>query len=75
MAGLPNQARRVGYALSALPENHRLPWHRVINAKGEVSPRSEPRFEDVQRGLLEREGVVFDRHARISLLRFQWRHV
>ena len=35
LAGISRQARRVGYALSALPKNSGVPWHRVINAKGE----------------------------------------
>jgi len=72
LAGLPRQARMVGYALSALPESRPLPWHRVINAKGEVSVRSEPGFERVQRALLEREGIEFDARDRVSLARFRW---
>ena len=63
LAGLPGHARQVGYALHALPspsKGRRVPWQRVINARGEVSPRSEPGFEQIQRQLLEREGVVFD---------------
>ena len=72
IAGLPRQARMVGYALNALPESRSLPWHRVINAKGEVSPRSEPGFERVQRALLEREGVEFDERDQVSLARFRW---
>ena len=72
LEGLPRQARMVGYALNALPESRSLPWHRVINAKGEVSPRSEPGFERVQRALLEREGIEFDARDRVSLARFRW---
>jgi O-6-methylguanine DNA methyltransferase len=37
LAGLPRHARQVGYALHVLPESSKVPWHRVINAKGEVS--------------------------------------
>jgi methylated-DNA-protein-cysteine methyltransferase-like protein len=73
LAGLGGHARQVGYALSALPEGSRVPWHRVINAKGEVSPRSEPGIDSEQRCLLEAEGVLFDRKDRVSLARFQWR--
>ena len=73
IAGLPRQARMVGYALSALPNSLSIPWHRVINAKGEVSARSEPGLEKLQRVLLEREGVTFDAQDRISLIRFRWR--
>jgi methylated-DNA-protein-cysteine methyltransferase-like protein len=69
-AGLPGRARQVGYALHALPEARAVPWHRVVNARGEVSPRAEPRFETIQRKLLEREGVTFDARGRVVLARF-----
>ncbi|MCI0530827.1 MAG: MGMT family protein [candidate division Zixibacteria bacterium] len=73
LAGMPRQARLVGYALNASPDEIRLPWHRVINSKGEISPRSQPGGEKVQRTLLEREGIVFDGNGRLSLRRFQWK--
>ena len=72
LVGLPRQPRMVGYALSALPESRSIPWHRVINAKGEVSARSEPGFDRVQRALLEAEGIEFDTKNRISLARYRW---
>jgi methylated-DNA-protein-cysteine methyltransferase related protein len=72
LARLPGYARQVGYALHALEDNHEVPWQRVINARGEISTRSEPFCEDRQRLLLEREGVVFDAKGRISLALFQW---
>lgn len=74
LAGMPGHARQVGYALAALPEAMQgVPWHRVINAQGGVSPRAAPGWDDVQRQLLRREGVAFDRAGRTSLTRFQWR--
>jgi methylated-DNA-protein-cysteine methyltransferase-like protein len=74
LAGLAGHARQVGYALAALPEAQQgVPWHRVINAQGGVSARAEPGWDDVQRQLLRREGVAFDRSGRTSLARFQWR--
>jgi methylated-DNA-protein-cysteine methyltransferase-like protein len=71
LAGLPGAARQVGYALHALPEGRPLPWHRVVNARGAVSPRASG-FEVPQRRLLEREGVRFDERGRIDLERFGW---
>ena len=68
----PNGARQVGYALAALPENHEVPWHRVINAKGEISSRSKSDYEDYQRILLEEEGVEFNPAGRIYLTQFRW---
>lgn len=73
LAGLEGHARQVGYALFALPEGSDVPWHRVINARGEVSARAEPGWEAVQRSLLEAEGVCFDDRQRIALARFRWR--
>lgn len=73
LAGLPRSARFVGYALSALTDKS-VPWHRVINSRGEISPRSggdEP--GEVQRLRLEAEGIEFDARGRIDLPRYQWR--
>ncbi len=74
LAGLPGQARLVGYALHALPAHSSVPWHRVLNAQGTISlGRTEPGGGLAQRFLLEREGVIFDANGRISLQRFRWR--
>jgi methylated-DNA-protein-cysteine methyltransferase-like protein len=73
LAGLPGQARQVGYALHSLGPESDVPWQRVVNARGEVSPRSLPGWEAVQRALLEREGVVFDARGCIDLVRQGWR--
>jgi methylated-DNA-protein-cysteine methyltransferase-like protein len=72
LAGLPRQARLVGYALNVLSPGTRVPWHRVVNAKGQVSLRSSGLdHESLQTQLLEREGVKFVAGA-ISLRRFRW---
>lgn len=45
LAGLPRQARRVGRILSQLPADSRLPWFRVVNARGKISfPESAPAY-------------------------------
>jgi len=72
LAGLPGHARQVGYALHATPDELELPWHRVINARGEVSLRSDSPFEGIQRQLLASEGVAPGANGRIDLQRFQW---
>ena len=73
LAGIPGQARRVGYALSALPDGTVVPWQRVVNAKGEISLRARSGSESVQKKLLGAEGVLFTPEGRISMDRFQWR--
>lgn len=73
LAGLGGHARQVGYALNAMPDDPTIPWHRVINSKGEISQRTEPGAGNSQRSLLEAEGVSFDERDRVPLKRFQWR--
>ncbi len=70
-AGLGGQARLVGYALHALrsSSNDDVPWWRVINASGRISNDYEP---ELQRALLEAEGVIFDLHGRVDFTRFLW---
>ena len=72
LAGLPGRARQVGYAMHALPHATRVPWQRVVNARGEVSLRAEPGADRLQRALLEAEGVQFDARGRIDLARWGW---
>ena len=71
LAGLPRQARQVGYALAAL-RDQRVPWQRVINARGEISLRTVSGPDELQRVLLEREGVKFDANGRVSLHAHLW---
>ena len=72
LAGMAGAARQVGYALAATPESVRLPWHRVINAQGKVSPRSHTKLHELQQELLEEEGVLFV-SGRVDLARFRWK--
>ena len=71
MAGWGRRARLVGHAMHRAPDN--VPWHRVINAKGEVSPRSSGDSHELQRLLLEEEGVSFDVNGRVDLNQYRWK--
>lgn len=66
-AGLPGQARLVGYALHNLPDETDVPWHRVVNARGGISLDMESGAGRLQRALLEAEGITFDGHGKIDL--------
>ena len=60
-------ARLVGMALSSLPRGSSIPWHRVVNAKGGISPRANPQssLDQIQR-LLD-EGLQFNRNQELDL--------
>ena len=75
LLGMPKHARQVGYALSASPGNMKIAWHRVVNAEGRISLRLkhwETGSDDLQRILLEAEGIKFDDSGRIELKKFRW---
>jgi len=73
IVGLGGLARQVGYALNALPAHSTVPWHRVVNARGGISPRSVFGAEIEQRMRLEGEGVQFNAAGRVSLAEYGWR--
>ncbi len=63
--------RMVGYAMAGLPSDSGVPWHRVINHQGRISLRESSCYE-IQRILLEGEGIEFDRSGKIDLARYGW---
>jgi methylated-DNA-protein-cysteine methyltransferase-like protein len=71
LAGLPGAARRVGRALRDLPEDTRIPWHRVLNASGRISLPPGSASHRRQRQRLEAEGIQF-RNGRLSLGSYRW---
>ena len=62
------KARWVGYALKRCPAA--VPWHRVVNSRGKISRRPG---SQLQRALLEDEGVVFSVNGSIDLRRYAWK--
>ena len=71
VSGLLNKARLVGYALHNLPNRSKIPWHRVINSKGEISfPKNTSTYRQ-QRRLLEAEGVIFSKD-KVDLGKYGW---
>jgi methylated-DNA-protein-cysteine methyltransferase related protein len=75
LAQLYGKARLVGYALFKVnaPASE-IPWHRVVNAKGEISYSSlRLGGDDLQRSLLESEGIEFNSDGKINLSRYRWK--
>jgi methylated-DNA-protein-cysteine methyltransferase related protein len=75
LANLAGKARLVGYALFRVdPQSSDIPWHRVINAKGEIS-HSPLRYgaDNLQRSLLEQEGIKFSAEGKVNLHKYLWR--
>ena len=70
LAGNPRWARVVGYALHVNPEPGIIPCHRVVNRKGEVAPGFAFGGEDIQRQLLEAEGIVFKPDGKLDLEKY-----
>lgn len=74
LANLYGKARLVGYALYRVDmRSSDIPWHRVINAKGEISYSTKRYGADyLQRTLLELEGIKFSPKGKINLRDYLW---
>ncbi|MEM7594547.1 MAG: MGMT family protein, partial [Cyanobacteria bacterium P01_A01_bin.83] len=60
-------------ALFRVPIADDIPWHRVINAKGEISYSNQRRGGDyLQKILLEEEGIKFKSNGKIDLSKYHW---
>lgn len=66
-AGSPRGARQVVRVLHSMSEKYALPWHRVINAQGEISFTGGN-----QREMLEAEGVTFGLSGKVDLSKHRW---
>ena len=78
LASSPRSARVVGWALHILsePEMKRIPWQRVINRKGIISTTCADHPRDLQKLLLESEGVEVKKKEDfywVDLEKYQWK--
>lgn len=75
LSNLAGKARLVGYALYQIDiPTSDVPWHRVINAKGQISYSPLRRGADyLQRSLLEQEGIMFNPEGKIDLRQYLWK--
>ena len=73
LAGLIGKPRVVGYALYRVTDGVEIPWHRVVNAKGEVSHSVHRNGNDyLQQSLLADEGIEFDAKGKLDLTKYRW---
>lgn len=70
-AGNPGGARQVARTLHSSSKTKNLPWHRVINKSGMISLKPGYGYE-LQKKMLENEGIVFDNNDRIYLNIHLW---
>ncbi len=70
LAGNPRWARVVGYALHTNPDPSTIPCHRVVNREGRLSPAFAFGGENIQRKLLEAEGIVFEENGKVDLEKY-----
>lgn len=71
LAGKSNGARQISRLLHSMSKKHDLPWHRVVNSKGKISLPPSRGYE-LQRALLESEGVEFSQKDTIDLKIYLW---
>lgn len=70
-AGNPRAARQIAWILHSSSKKDGLPWHRVVNVKGKISLKPHQGYE-LQKQLLEMEGVDFDSDEKICFDSFLW---
>lgn len=73
LAGMPRGARVVGWAMRAVPEELALPCHRVVNRLGTLAPEYAFGGQEVQRSLLEAEGITFRINGSIDMKKHLWK--
>lgn len=74
MLGRPSShARVVGWAMRAVPDSIKLPCHRVVNKSGTLAPDYAFGGTQVQRQMLEREGITFNGDGRIKMVKHLWK--
>lgn len=70
--GSPRATRQVGWALHANPYKGIVPCHRVVFKDGSLSCGFAFGGIDVQKQLLENEGVAVSEDYKVDMKKFRW---
>ncbi|MDE5943205.1 MAG: MGMT family protein [Clostridia bacterium] len=73
LAGSPKAARQVGWALHKNPYQGIVPCHRVVFRNGKLTSGFAFGGIEVQKSLLESEGVIFKDGFTVDLDKCLWR--
>ena len=71
MAGSPRAARQVTRILHSMSRKYGLPWHRIVNSKGQIAIK-DPDGAEEQKFRLIKEGVEVSEKYRIDLKKYLW---
>lgn len=72
LSGSPRASRIVGGILSSVSEKEDLPWHRVVNRKGFISIKNPEYPKELQKALLEQEGIEVSGSFIVNLKKYGW---
>ncbi|MGO1057916.1 MGMT family protein [Planococcus sp. FY231025] len=70
-AGSPRGGRQVARLLHSMSSKYDLPWHRVVNAQGQIMIQ-DPEARFAQQTFLQQEGVEVSMNGKIDLSRFNF---
>ena len=72
LAGIPRGARMVGGILHYAIDELNLPWHRVVNRVGFISTKCLEHPRELQKVLLEEEGIQVSSDLVVDLKKYGW---
>lgn len=73
MAGVPRAAQAVGQVLHSTNVEDNIPWWRVINNAGRISTKCLEHTADMQKELLQNEGIMVTKKLKIDIEKFRYR--
>jgi len=71
IAGIPRGARQVGYALRHLPDDHDVPWHRVLQVSGKIAfAKGSAAYKEQSKRLMMEDVAVLA--GRVDMHKYRW---